>query len=58
VAVALAALPHNERLAFALLASGYREVEIARPVGKTLRTLRNWLASTRAQLLQGMQATI
>jgi RNA polymerase sigma-70 factor (ECF subfamily) len=55
VAAALGSLPHNERLALGLLASGYREVEIARRVGKTPRTVRTWLASGRTHLLQAME---
>jgi RNA polymerase sigma-70 factor (ECF subfamily) len=55
VAVALRALPHNERLTLALLASGYREVEIARRVGKTPRTVRNWFTSGRKHLAQAME---
>ena len=55
VAVALGILPQNERLALALLGSGYREVEIARQVGKTPRTVRNWLASGRTHLIQAME---
>jgi RNA polymerase sigma-70 factor (ECF subfamily) len=55
VAVALEALTHNERLALALLARGYREVEIARRVGKTPRTVRNWFASGRTHLIQAME---
>jgi RNA polymerase sigma-70 factor, ECF subfamily len=55
VALALGALPHNERLALALLASGYREVEIARRVGKTSRTVRYWLTSGRAQLVEAVE---
>ena len=58
VSTALAVLPQHERLALALLASGYREVEIARRVGKTTRTVRNWLASGRAQLRQRMEETL
>jgi RNA polymerase sigma-70 factor, ECF subfamily len=55
VAVTFGALPHNERLALALLASGYREVEIARRVGKTPRTVRYWLTSGRMHLAQAME---
>ena len=55
VAVTFGALPHNERLTLALLASGYREVEIARRVGKTSRTVRNWFTSGRAHLAQAME---
>ena len=55
VAVTFGALPHNERLVLALLASGFREVEIARRVGKTTRTVRNWLASGRAHLVLAME---
>ena len=55
VAVALGALPQNERLALVLQASGYREVEIARVVGRTSRTVRNWLASGRAQLVEAVE---
>jgi RNA polymerase sigma-70 factor, ECF subfamily len=55
VAAALAVLPHNERLALALLTSGYREVEIARRVGKTPRTVRTWLTSGRTHRAQAME---
>jgi RNA polymerase sigma-70 factor (ECF subfamily) len=55
VAVALEALPDNERLALAMLASGYREVEIARRVGKTPRTVRYWFTSGRKHLAQAME---
>ena len=55
VDVPFGALPHNERLTLALLASGYREVEIARRVGKTPRTVRNWFTSGRKHLAQAME---
>ncbi len=55
VAAALGSLAHNERIALALHASGYREVEIARHVGKTPRTVRNWLSLGRTHLLQVME---
>ncbi len=52
---ALGPLPHNKRLVLALLASGYREVEIARRVGETPRTVRYWLALGRMHLAQAME---
>jgi RNA polymerase sigma-70 factor, ECF subfamily len=55
VALALGALPQNARLALALLASGYREVEIARRFGKTSRTVRYWLASGRKRLVEAVE---
>jgi RNA polymerase sigma-70 factor, ECF subfamily len=58
VAAALSTLPRCEREALALYAAGYREVEIASLVGKTPRTVRNWLARGRAQLAQGMEAKV
>jgi RNA polymerase sigma-70 factor (ECF subfamily) len=51
----LGGLPQHERLALALLASGYREVEIARCVGKTPRTVRTWLTLGRMHLLQALE---
>jgi RNA polymerase sigma-70 factor (ECF subfamily) len=55
VAAALAVLPQYERLALALRASGYREVEIARQVGKTPRTVRYWLTSGRMHIAQALE---
>ena len=55
VALALRALPHHTRIALVLHASGYREVEIARRVGRTSRTVRNWLTSGRAQLVEAVE---
>lgn len=55
VAVALGALPHHVQLVLVLRASGYREVEIGRVVGRTSRTVRNWLASGRAQLVEAVE---
>jgi RNA polymerase sigma-70 factor (ECF subfamily) len=55
LAVALEALPHHERLAILLRASGYREVEIGRVVGRTSRTVRTWLASGRKQLVETVE---
>jgi RNA polymerase sigma-70 factor, ECF subfamily len=55
LAVAFGALPQNERLALVLQASGYREVEIARLVCRTARTVRNWLTSGRAQLVEAVE---
>jgi DNA-directed RNA polymerase specialized sigma24 family protein len=52
VALALGTLPQHARLALVLHAIGYREVEIARYVGRTSRTVRNWLVSGRAQLVE------
>jgi RNA polymerase sigma-70 factor (ECF subfamily) len=57
VVAALGALPHNERLVLLLRASGYREVEIGRLVGRTSRTVRTWLASGRAQLVEAVEGT-
>jgi RNA polymerase sigma-70 factor, ECF subfamily len=51
----LGSLAHNEQIVLALLASGYREVEIARHVGKTPRTVRTWLSLGRTHLLQAME---
>jgi RNA polymerase sigma-70 factor, ECF subfamily len=51
----LGTLPQHERLALVLHASGYREVEIARRVGKTSRTVRNWLVSGRKHLAEAME---
>jgi RNA polymerase sigma-70 factor, ECF subfamily len=51
----LGTLPHHERSALVLYASGYREVEIARRVGKTSRTVRNWLVSGRTHLAEAME---
>jgi DNA-directed RNA polymerase specialized sigma24 family protein len=48
-------LPHHERLAILLRASGYREVEIGRVVGRTSRTVRTWLASGRKQLVETVE---
>ena len=56
VAAALLAMPRREREALTWYAAGYREGEIASLVGKTTRTVRNWLARGRAQLVQGMEA--
>jgi RNA polymerase sigma-70 factor, ECF subfamily len=55
VAVALGALPHHVQLTLVLRARGYREVEIARRVGKTSRTVRYWLASGRKQLVEAVE---
>jgi RNA polymerase sigma-70 factor (ECF subfamily) len=55
VALALGALPQNARLALVLRVSGYREVEIGRLVGRTSRTVRKWLASGRAQLVEAVE---
>ena len=55
VALALGALPQNARLALLLQASGYREVEIARVVGRTSRTVRTWLTSGRKQLVEALE---
>jgi len=55
VAAALGTFAHNEQIALALRASGYREVEIARHVGKTPRTVRTWLSLGRTHLLQAME---
>jgi RNA polymerase sigma-70 factor, ECF subfamily len=55
VAVALGALPQKARLALLLRASGYREVEIGRFVGRTSRTVRYWLASGRVQLVEAVE---
>ena len=57
LAVALEALPHHVQLAILLRASGYREVEIARHVGRTPRTVRNWQALGRAQLVEAVEGT-
>jgi len=57
LALALGALPQHARLALALHASGYQEVEIARSVGRTSRTVRNWLVSGRAQLMEALEGT-
>jgi RNA polymerase sigma-70 factor (ECF subfamily) len=51
----LGTLPQHERLALVLHASGYREVEIARRVGRTSRTVRNWLVSGRTHLAEAME---
>jgi RNA polymerase sigma-70 factor, ECF subfamily len=51
----LGALPQNARLALVLHASGYREVEIARRVGRTSRTVRTWLVSGRTHLAVAME---
>jgi RNA polymerase sigma-70 factor, ECF subfamily len=51
----LGSLPHNEQIALALLASGYHEVDIARHVGKTPRTVRTWLSLGRTHLSQAME---
>jgi RNA polymerase sigma-70 factor, ECF subfamily len=51
----LGTLPHHERLALVLYASGYREMEIGRFVGKTSRTVRNWLVSGRTHLAEAME---
>jgi RNA polymerase sigma-70 factor, ECF subfamily len=51
----LETLPHHERLALVLHASGYREVEIARRVGRTSRTVRTWLVSGRMHLAEAME---
>jgi RNA polymerase sigma-70 factor, ECF subfamily len=58
VAVALSTMPRCECEALALYAAGYHEVEIASLVGKTPRTVRNWLARGRAQLAQRMEAEV
>jgi RNA polymerase sigma factor (sigma-70 family) len=55
VALALGALPQNAKLALVLHVSGYREVEIARRVGKTSRTACIWLASGRSQLVEAVE---
>ncbi len=55
MAAVLGVLPQHERLALALRASGYREVEIAKQVGKTPRTVRYWLTSGRMHLAQAME---
>ena len=55
VAVALGALPHHVQLALVLRASGYGEVEIGRFVGRTSRTVRNWLSSGRTHLAEAME---
>lgn len=55
VALALGALPHHVQLALVLQASGYREVEIGRVVGRTSRTVRKWLASGRKQLVETVE---
>jgi RNA polymerase sigma-70 factor (ECF subfamily) len=55
LALALGALPHHTRLALVLHASGYPEVEIARLVGRTSRTVRTWLTSGRVHLLEAME---
>jgi RNA polymerase sigma-70 factor, ECF subfamily len=55
VALALGALPQKARLALVLHASGYREVEIATSVGKTSRTVHNWLTSGRSQLMEAVE---
>jgi RNA polymerase sigma-70 factor, ECF subfamily len=55
VAVALEALPQNTRLVLLLRASGYREVEIGRFVGRTSRTVRTWLTSGRVQLVEAVE---
>jgi RNA polymerase sigma factor (sigma-70 family) len=39
----------------ALHASGYHEVEIARSVGRTSRTVRTWLMNGRAHLLEALE---
>jgi RNA polymerase sigma-70 factor (ECF subfamily) len=58
LALALGTLPQHERLALVLHASGYREVEIARRVGRTPRTVRNWLSSGRTQLGKAMEGAL
>ena len=55
VALALGALPHHVQLALVLQASGYREVEIARRVDRTSRTVRNWLVSGRTRLVETVE---
>lgn len=55
VVSALGTLPPNEQRALALRASGYCEVEIARRVGKTPRTVRYWLALGRMHLAEAME---
>jgi RNA polymerase sigma-70 factor (ECF subfamily) len=55
LALALGALPQHVRFALVLHASGYREVEIARSVGRTSRTVRTWLVSGRAHLLEAVE---
>ena len=57
VALALDALPQYARQALVLHASGYHEVEIARYVGRTSRTVRNWLTSGRSQLVEALEGT-
>lgn len=52
---ALRTLPHHERLALTLLANGYREVEIAKHVGRTPRTVRTWLTQGRMHLTEAME---
>jgi DNA-directed RNA polymerase specialized sigma24 family protein len=55
LALALGALPQHTRVALVLQALGYREGEIARYMGRTSRSVRNWLVSGRAHLLEAVE---
>jgi RNA polymerase sigma-70 factor, ECF subfamily len=55
VALALGTLPQHARVALVLHASGYHEVEIARFVGRTSRTVRTWRTLGRTQLLEALE---
>jgi RNA polymerase sigma-70 factor (ECF subfamily) len=55
LALALGALPQHARVALVLHASGYCEEEIALSVGRTSRTVRNWLTSGRAHLMKAVE---